>query len=103
MTDPATPSRTMTAGTAARLDRIGTDGRYVTVPMDHGLTLGATTGLVDVASTVDAVTRGGADAIPFWVRTASAPPRVTASTVDATSTSPVVAPSVSPWSIGTVT
>ena len=47
MTDPATPSRTMTAGTAARLDRIGTDGRYVTVPMDHGLTLGATTGLVD--------------------------------------------------------
>ena len=63
MTDPATPSRTMTAGTAARLDRIGTDGRYVTVPMDHGLTLGATTGLVDIESTIDAVTRGGADAI----------------------------------------
>jgi fructose-bisphosphate aldolase/2-amino-3,7-dideoxy-D-threo-hept-6-ulosonate synthase len=53
----------MNAGIAARLDRIGTDGRYVTVPMDHGLTLGATTGLVDLEATVDAVTRGGADSV----------------------------------------
>jgi fructose-bisphosphate aldolase/2-amino-3,7-dideoxy-D-threo-hept-6-ulosonate synthase len=31
--------------------------------MDHGLTLGAVDGLVDVESTIDAVTRGGADAV----------------------------------------
>jgi len=53
----------MTAGIQARLDRIGTDGRYVVVPMDHGITLGAVTGLKDIESTVDAVTRGGADAV----------------------------------------
>jgi fructose-bisphosphate aldolase/2-amino-3,7-dideoxy-D-threo-hept-6-ulosonate synthase len=53
----------MNAGTATRLDRIGTDGCYVTVPMDHGVTLGATDGLVDLEATVDAVTRGGADAV----------------------------------------
>jgi fructose-bisphosphate aldolase/2-amino-3,7-dideoxy-D-threo-hept-6-ulosonate synthase len=53
----------MTLGTNARLDRIGTDGRYVVVPMDHGITLGAVPGLVDVESTIDAVTRGGADAV----------------------------------------
>ncbi len=53
----------MTAGTAARLDRIGRDGRYVVVPMDHGVTLGPVTGLVDVEATIDAVTRGGADAV----------------------------------------
>jgi fructose-bisphosphate aldolase/2-amino-3,7-dideoxy-D-threo-hept-6-ulosonate synthase len=53
----------MTVGTAARLDRIGTDGRYVVVPMDHGITLGAVQGLADIESTIDAVTRGGADAV----------------------------------------
>ena len=53
----------MNAGTAARLERIGTDDKYVIVPMDHGITLGAVTGLVDIESTVDAVTRGGADAV----------------------------------------
>jgi fructose-bisphosphate aldolase/2-amino-3,7-dideoxy-D-threo-hept-6-ulosonate synthase len=53
----------MTPGTAARLERIGTGGRYVIVPMDHGITLGAVDGLRDVESTVDAVTRGGADAV----------------------------------------
>ncbi|MFB6156092.1 MAG: 2-amino-3,7-dideoxy-D-threo-hept-6-ulosonate synthase [Haloferacaceae archaeon] len=53
----------MTAGIDARLDRISTGGRYVVVPMDHGLTLGAVTGLKDIESTVDAVTRGGADAV----------------------------------------
>ncbi|WP_135805691.1 2-amino-3,7-dideoxy-D-threo-hept-6-ulosonate synthase [Halorussus marinus] len=53
----------MDAGTAARLDRIGTDGNYVMVPMDHGITLGAVDGLVDIESTVDAVTRGGADSV----------------------------------------
>ncbi|MCQ4334014.1 2-amino-3,7-dideoxy-D-threo-hept-6-ulosonate synthase [Natronomonas sp. F2-12] len=53
----------MTPGIDARLRRIGTDGRYVMVPMDHGLTLGAVTGLKDIESTIDAVTRGGADSV----------------------------------------
>jgi len=42
-------------------------------------------------------------AIPRWVSTASAPPRVTASMVDSMSFSPCVAPIVRPWSIGTTT
>ncbi|WP_290819175.1 2-amino-3,7-dideoxy-D-threo-hept-6-ulosonate synthase [Halovivax sp.] len=50
-------------GRQARLDRIGTAGRYLIVPMDHGLTIGAVRGLVDIESTIDAVTRGGADAV----------------------------------------
>ena len=53
----------MTAGLAARLSRVGTDDRYVVVPMDHGITLGAVKGLVDIESTIDAVTRGGADSV----------------------------------------
>ena len=53
----------MTTGKSARLSRIGRDGRFVTVPMDHGITLGAVDGLVDIESTIDAVTRGGADAV----------------------------------------
>ncbi|WP_459192757.1 2-amino-3,7-dideoxy-D-threo-hept-6-ulosonate synthase [Halosimplex sp. J119] len=53
----------MTAGKDARLARIGTGGRYLIVPMDHGITLGAVKGLVDLESTVDAITRGGADAV----------------------------------------
>ena len=53
----------MTTGTAARLKRLGTDGRYVVVPMDHGITLGAVKGLKDIESTIDAVTRGGADSV----------------------------------------
>ncbi|WP_135825502.1 2-amino-3,7-dideoxy-D-threo-hept-6-ulosonate synthase [Halorussus ruber] len=53
----------MDVGTAARLDRIGTDGKYVIVPMDHGITLGAVKGLADIESTIDAVTRGGADSV----------------------------------------
>ncbi|MFC7155503.1 2-amino-3,7-dideoxy-D-threo-hept-6-ulosonate synthase [Halomarina halobia] len=53
----------MNAGTRARLDRIGTDGRYLVVPMDHGITLGAVRGLKDIESTIDAVTRGGADCV----------------------------------------
>ena len=53
----------MTAGITARLQRIGTEGRYVVVPMDHGITLGAVTGLKDIESTIDAVTRGGADSV----------------------------------------
>ncbi|MFC4436823.1 MULTISPECIES: 2-amino-3,7-dideoxy-D-threo-hept-6-ulosonate synthase [Natrialbaceae] len=53
----------MTTGIDARLDRIGTDGSYVIVPMDHGITLGAVQGLKDIESTIDGVTRGGADAV----------------------------------------
>ena len=53
----------MTIGTRARLDRIGTDGRYLIVPMDHGITMGAVKGLKNIESTIDAVTRGGADAV----------------------------------------
>ena len=53
----------MTAGLSARLDRISTNDRYLVVPMDHGLTMGAVEGLVDVESTIDGVTRGGADAV----------------------------------------
>ncbi|WP_276300321.1 2-amino-3,7-dideoxy-D-threo-hept-6-ulosonate synthase [Halorussus lipolyticus] len=53
----------MDVGTTARLDRIGTDGKYVIVPMDHGITLGAVKGLGDIESTIDAVTRGGADSV----------------------------------------
>ena len=53
----------MTTGTSARLARIGTDGKYLIVPMDHGITLGAVKGLKDIESTIDAVTRGGADSV----------------------------------------
>ncbi|MEY7850784.1 2-amino-3,7-dideoxy-D-threo-hept-6-ulosonate synthase [Natrarchaeobius sp. A-rgal3] len=52
-----------TTGTQARLDRIGTDGSYVIVPMDHGITMGAVQGLKRIESTIDAITRGGADAV----------------------------------------
>ncbi|WP_096393062.1 2-amino-3,7-dideoxy-D-threo-hept-6-ulosonate synthase [Halorubrum trapanicum] len=53
----------MTAGLSARLDRISTNDRYLIVPMDHGITMGAVDGLVDIESTVDGVTSGGADAV----------------------------------------
>jgi fructose-bisphosphate aldolase/2-amino-3,7-dideoxy-D-threo-hept-6-ulosonate synthase len=53
----------MTTGTAARLERLGTDGRYVVVPMDHGISLGAVDGLRDIESTIEAITAGGADAV----------------------------------------
>jgi fructose-bisphosphate aldolase/2-amino-3,7-dideoxy-D-threo-hept-6-ulosonate synthase len=53
----------MDAGITARLDRISTGGNYLVVPMDHGITLGAITGLKDIESTIDGVTRGGADAV----------------------------------------
>lgn len=53
----------MSTGIAARLERIGTGGRHVIVPMDHGITLGPIAGLTDIESTIDAITRGGADAV----------------------------------------
>ncbi len=53
----------MSAGISARLDRISTGGRYLIVPMDHGITMGAVTGLKELEATVDGVTSGGADAV----------------------------------------
>ena len=53
----------MSTGIDARLARLGRDGRFVTVPMDHGITMGAVTGLKDIEATIDAVTRGGADTV----------------------------------------
>jgi len=53
----------MSTGIDARLERIGRDGRFVTVPMDHGITMGAVSGLKDIEATIDAVTRGGADSV----------------------------------------
>ncbi|MFA9415765.1 2-amino-3,7-dideoxy-D-threo-hept-6-ulosonate synthase [Natrinema sp. HArc-T2] len=53
----------MTTGIDARLERIGTDGSYVIIPMDHGITMGAVQGLKDIEATIDGVTSGGADAV----------------------------------------
>jgi fructose-bisphosphate aldolase/2-amino-3,7-dideoxy-D-threo-hept-6-ulosonate synthase len=53
----------MDAGTNSRIERISTAGRYLVVPMDHGITLGPVTGLRDIESTIDGITSGGADAI----------------------------------------
>lgn len=53
----------MAPGIDARLDRLGRDGRYVNIPMDHGITIGATDGLRDIESTIDAVTRAGANSV----------------------------------------
>jgi len=53
----------MQIGTTARLNRIGTDGKILNVPMDHGITIGATDGLRDIESTIDEVTAAGADSV----------------------------------------
>jgi len=53
----------MATGLTARLDRISTGGHYLIVPMDHGITMGAVTGLKDIESTIDGITSGGADAV----------------------------------------
>lgn len=53
----------MSVGRDARLDRIGSGGRILNIPMDHGITIGATDGLGDIETTIDAVTRGGADSV----------------------------------------
>lgn len=51
------------SGVRHRFDHVGSDGRYLIVPMDHGITQGPRQGLVDIESTVEAVTNGGADAV----------------------------------------
>jgi fructose-bisphosphate aldolase/2-amino-3,7-dideoxy-D-threo-hept-6-ulosonate synthase len=53
----------MNTGVRARLNRIGTEGRYVIVPMDHGITMGAVNGLAHIEQTIASVTRGGADSV----------------------------------------
>jgi predicted phospho-2-dehydro-3-deoxyheptonate aldolase len=51
-------------GKQVRLRRIlSARERSLIVPMDHGMTLGATPGLRDIAGTVERVSAGGADAI----------------------------------------
>lgn len=60
---PNTVLSIMSTGVNARLERISTDGRIVSIPMDHGITIGPTKGLVDIESTIDAVTQAGADCI----------------------------------------
>ncbi|RPJ04871.1 MAG: fructose-bisphosphate aldolase [Deltaproteobacteria bacterium] len=55
----------MMIGKRIRMERImdRNSGKTVIVPMDHGVTLGPMAGLVRVRDTVDAVARGGANAI----------------------------------------
>lgn len=53
----------METGIKARLDRIGTNEAILNVPMDHGITIGATQGLIDIESTINEVTAAGADSV----------------------------------------
>ncbi|MFQ6096794.1 MAG: 2-amino-3,7-dideoxy-D-threo-hept-6-ulosonate synthase [Armatimonadota bacterium] len=52
-------------GKAIRLERITNreTGHTVICPMDHGVTMGPIPGLIDMPEAVDAVARGGADAV----------------------------------------
>ncbi|MFP4175263.1 MAG: 2-amino-3,7-dideoxy-D-threo-hept-6-ulosonate synthase [Halobacteriales archaeon] len=52
-------------GKEIRLGRIRDDesGNFVTVPMDHGVTIGPVKGLSDVHETIDAIGRGGGDSV----------------------------------------
>ena len=52
-------------GKRIRMERImdRTSGRTVIIPMDHGVTMGPISGLVRIRETVDAVARGGANAV----------------------------------------
>jgi predicted phospho-2-dehydro-3-deoxyheptonate aldolase len=55
----------MLLGKSVRMERIidrGT-GRAVIVPMDHGLTMGPVSGLVDLRGTIEMVSQGGATSI----------------------------------------
>lgn len=66
------------AGFELRLRRVGRDGRFVIIPMDHGITVGPVRGLADTGATVAAVAAGGADAVVthrgIVGQTLSAPP-----------------------------
>lgn len=53
----------MQIGLQMRLEQISTDGKMLNVPMDHGITIGATEGLKDIETTVKRVTEAGADSV----------------------------------------
>ena len=55
----------MYLGKKIRLERIinRANGRTIIVPMDHGVTIGAVEGLVDMRDTVNDMATGGADAV----------------------------------------
>ena len=55
----------MYLGKRIRLERIinREDGRTIIVPMDHGVTVGAVEGLIDMRETVNDMATGGADAV----------------------------------------
>ena len=55
----------MYLGKKIRLERIinRENGRTIIVPMDHGVTIGAVEGLVDMRETVNDMATGGADAV----------------------------------------
>ena len=58
-------SEPMYLGKKIRLERIinRANGRTIIVPMDHGVTIGAVEGLVDMRDTVNDMATGGADAV----------------------------------------
>jgi fructose-bisphosphate aldolase/2-amino-3,7-dideoxy-D-threo-hept-6-ulosonate synthase len=55
----------MMLGKSVRMERImdRSTGRAVIVPMDHGLSMGPVPGLIDLRSTIDMVSQGGATSI----------------------------------------
>ena len=55
----------MYLGKKVRLERIinRENGRTIIVPMDHGVTLGAVEGLIDMREAVNDMAMGGADAV----------------------------------------
>lgn len=55
----------MYLGKKVRLERIinRENGRTIIVPMDHGVTIGAVDGLIDMRQAVNDMARGGADAV----------------------------------------
>lgn len=55
----------MNSGKSIRMERIidRRDGRTIIIPMDHGITVGPIPGLEDMIKAVDAVAKGGADAV----------------------------------------
>jgi len=59
------PRRRAMTGKAIRLKRImdHRSGKTVIIPMDHGITIGPVDGLIQMDKTIEAVERGGANAI----------------------------------------
>lgn len=57
----------MDPGIELRLQRLRVPGSdaYLTIPMDHGISIGPVPGIVDIPATLDAVARGGASAVVF--------------------------------------